>query len=346
MSVRLSDIAKLVNIDKGSVSRVLRSDVRANELRPETRHRILEAARKLGYRRDDMAAAMTLGKGNVSGFLVQYGYNEYTARILNGMLSEAGKFDHLIKLISVNPSTKMEEIADFCVRQRMTALTTYNSLSDSEGLRRMLLKHQILLVQIGSDRHFPEVNTFSLDHYAGGRLAFEHLYSLGHRRFVLFGYLESADWAELRNKGFCDAAREAGIKIPPRCKLLSMCPAYDDSQEELSQTNLKKLFVGRFRSTAVFAFNDMLGINMISRLQHLGLSIPGDVSVMGFGAAEAGLAVYPKLTTVNDPVEKMGVCAVRLILENKERKSDVESGLHQYFQPELMVRNSTAVPKS
>ncbi|OQA82389.1 MAG: Catabolite control protein A [Lentisphaerae bacterium ADurb.Bin242] len=349
MKVRLSDIAKLLNMDKGSISRILHGGKQAEKYAEETRRKVHAAALKMGYRRDDMAAAISTGRINASGFLGN-GNNEYCSKLLMALLDGSSEFGHLIKPMYFNALTQTSEIVDFCIRQRLVALTVFSFIANAEVLRKKLGEHGILLLIAGPRLAEQDANTLEIDNYGSGCKAFQYLYNLGHRSFAFLGgkvhsmpFPEAFEWSDMREKGFLKTAADAGIAILEK-NIIRTDLLYDEHVMK-KKGAVKRFFTSGKAPTAVFAVNDHLAMNIQMRLMEAGLKIPDDVSVLGCGNARFSFATYPRLSTISDPMDEIGACAIGLIRKHYEEGNVPGHGIHKRFDSHIMEFNSTGKPK-
>ncbi|OQA80365.1 MAG: HTH-type transcriptional regulator DegA [Lentisphaerae bacterium ADurb.Bin242] len=361
MTVRLKDIAEKLGMNPGSVSRILRGGAQAERFSSATREKVFTLSRKLGYQRDELAASIITGKTNTIGLFQSFQSGDYNYRLLNSLICEAGKYNYFIKTLNWDGWMSAEEIAKICVSQRLTALVAYGVAPLYPKLKRLLEKHGIMLILAGEclirGMKQEPIAVVSMDGYEGGRLAFDHLYGLGHRRFAMMGFLDGAygwfqkskiaeevdkymmEWQLKRRKGFRDAAHEAGI---PDKDVIDVVIEYSLTMD-YDETMLKKYFKGRNRISAIFVYpGDILAVNIISRLHRAGIRVPEDVSVMTYGGTRFAAMVYPTLSLVEDPLEEIGCRCIRIIMENRTSKTPDISNFSETVPGKLIVRNSTA----
>lgn len=352
MSVTLEDVAAKAGASITTVSFVLRGKTKQARISDRLSHRILIAARELGYRKDDYAAAMITGKANASGFLLFDNLNEFSSRILNGVLDAAGQYDHLIKIVNVPYSTSLDEIADICVRQRFTALITYNDIQLSTQLARRLSNCNIQTIALGAFGKNQEaglpatIPVIETDNYTGGRLAFEHFYSLGHRRFCVMTLRDKRKWAYDRFRGFCDAAADAGTPVLPKNILSFERMVTEVPEAELPPAFPGSYFQGKNGATALFTYSDYSALHMMMRLQKAGVRTPDDVSVIGYGDSFFSPYSYPDITTLRESFDEMGALCVKLIIEARDNHSVSGSEGGRMIPPKLVARGSTSAPRT
>lgn len=177
-----------------------------------------------------------------------------------------------------------------------------------------------------------------VDDELGGFLATEHLISLGHERII--GIFKTDDLQGInRMRGFMKAVRSSKIISTPEMVL-----SY--TTEEKYDVLLKRLevyFTSDLKPTGIVCYNDELAIKVLNSLRTLGISVPNDVSIVGFDDSYLAVATDVKLTTIKHPQTQMGLEAAKWIISAIEQKKTLPPS--QTFEPELIVRDSTYPPK-
>ena len=175
-----------------------------------------------------------------------------------------------------------------------------------------------------------------MDHRQAALLGLQHLKHLGHKQIAfLRGQPQSSD-SEVRWNSICEVAKELGIEIhPDRVVQLQGL----DSTPELGYPFGKALLARKVPFTALFAYNDISAIGAMRAFQEAGLRIPEDVSVIGFDDVVSASFCIPTLTTVRQPLKKMGHIAAKTLLERIEDRAEFKAEIA--VEPELVVRKST-----
>jgi LacI family transcriptional regulator len=181
------------------------------------------------------------------------------------------------------------------------------------------------------------VTNIVLDHRRAAWLALNHLVELGHKQIAFMkGSALSSD-CEDRWTAICEVAKEFGIAMPEE---LIVQLKGDDPTPQLGYPFAKELLARKRPFTALFAYNDISAIGSIRAFQEAGLRVPEDVSVVGFDDILLALHNNPSLTTVRQPLEKMGELAARTLLDRIEDREEWVPEIA--IEPEFVVRNSTA----
>lgn len=197
-------------------------------------------------------------------------------------------------------------------------------------------------VAVSGHTHVDGVTNIVLNHRRAAVLALEHLYGLGHRRIAFIkGQQFSSDTA-VRWQAICAAALKLRIKVDPKLtaqlegELPTPQPGYFATQQ---------LLANHAPFTAIFCFNDVSAIGAIRALRDAGFRVPHDVSVIGFDDIQAAAFQNPGLTTVRQPLRKMGALAAQCVLQRIQAAAK-GGGDRMVIEPELVVRNSTAPPRA
>ena len=171
------------------------------------------------------------------------------------------------------------------------------------------------------------------DNLRGAQLATGHLLSLGHRRIAMLTGRPDLESAQLRERGYREALRAAGVSVD---ESLIRLGAYD-SEVSLEQARL--LLTAPDPPTAVFAANDMSAIATIEVATELGLRVPADLSVVGFDNIPESALCAPPLTTVEQPIRKMGERSIELLLSLI--RGEKLQATHITLATNLVIRQST-----
>jgi len=194
-------------------------------------------------------------------------------------------------------------------------------------------------VAVAGHRRIKRVTNIVLDHHHAASLALQHLAGLGHEKIAFMkGSTLSVD-SEDRWNAVCEVSAKLGIYMRPE---LIVQLEGDDPTPNLGYPFATQLLARKQPFTALFAYNDISAIGSISAFHEAGLRVPEDVSVVGFDDIQSAAYVNPPLTTVRQPLQKMGEIAARTLLDQIEGR--VKYVPEIAIEPELVVRRSTAPP--
>lgn len=337
MRTTIKDVANKTGYSITTVSLVLND--RNARISEKAKQKILECARSLDYRPNRLAIGIVTKRSRVLGLIIPDNTNQFFSSLSKAIEGAARKAGYL--LIYGNTDNHagrdidyLQMYEDYHVDGIIYTKSSSDKTSDIEEVLRFLRQTSIPVVAL--DRPIADIGvmTVRLDHRAGGMIASRHLLERGHRRIgCLTGPLDLASSND-RLLGYQDALAEFGIPYDPALVV-----------EGTYQAGREKDAVDRFlsqKATAVFSFNDIMALGLYRELQERGMRIPEDLSVVGFDNIQEGEVIRPALTSVSQPVEKMGAAAVRVLLEQIEGAKDKpDSGGSLFeFQPKLVVRNS------
>jgi LacI family transcriptional regulator len=182
------------------------------------------------------------------------------------------------------------------------------------------------------------IPSVTADNLAGATAAVEHLLSLGHRRIGFIAGRSSLQAASSREEGYHRALAQAGVAIDPTLV------ARGDFQPETAVPLARALLESPDRPTAIFAASDGMALKVLDVARELGLSVPGDLSIVGFDNVPESALAQPALTTVDQSMYHLGYEAARLLTA---LVTGALEGPHQVLLPvRLVVRSSTAPPRS
>lgn len=307
--VTIKDIARLAGVSVTTVSRALND---APEIHGETRDRVLQICREQGYRTNLLARSLSSSRSNLLGLVTPDMANPFHAALtLNIELSSQAAGYQLMLCSSRPEDGRLDGLFDFLFSQRVDGILLSGAGDESYALARRF-QGDIPCVLLGA--YAPEesplrANTVSVDNYAGGRMAAEYLYSLGHRNVVYLGYRSGSTTHTLRRQGFLAAAAELGMAV-------ETVPSPFPASTIESGCSLARVFLSRpFTQTAVFAVSDAVALGFIQVADELGVAIPDRLSILGFDDIEYAALPNIRLTTLSQNTPRLAQAAVRLLLE-------------------------------
>ncbi len=324
------DVAKQAGVSHMTVSRVLNGHP---NIRDSTRERVLQAIDDMNYTRSSIARALATRRAMRIGVLVdsptQWGPNS-TLRAFESAARDAG---YAISAFSISDDEESQidtGVVDL-VTQGVDALCVIAPRASSlDLLHKQSTGLPTLVIKAEPDA---EMHTVAVDQRAGATAAVTHLIELGHRSIAhLAGPLDWFD-ARAREQGWRDALSAAALPIAP--------PVVGDWTSDCGYTFGKTYDFAE--TTAVFAANDQMALGLVHGLSERGIRVPEDVSVVGFDDLPDARHFLPPLTTVRQDFAALGALTLQLIIAAIEGEEWVE---HDRIEPLLVVRSSTAAPRS
>ena len=331
--VTLKSVANHLGLSPGTVSAVLNDSPSAQHIPEKTRRRIRAAARKLNYHPNYFARSLRNKRTYTIGVIAHDVGEGYSALVIAGIeryLRQKNYF--FVTGVHHHDADLFDRYAGLLLQRGVEGFITVDL-----NLRRSL---PLPTVAVSGHGQHEGVTNVVLDQQRAAVLALRHLAELGHTDIaVIRGNPASSD-AEGRWQAICSAGQYLGVTIPAE---LTVQIDLDDSSPQLGYPYTKELLRRKRRFTALFAYNDLAAIGAIRAIQEAGLRVPDDISVVGFDDIQGAAFHFPSLTTVRQPLHRMGEIAAETLLERIE-------GTGAYLQqiavePELVIRESTAKAK-
>jgi LacI family transcriptional regulator, galactose operon repressor len=331
----IRDIAGLAGVSVATVSRVMNG---RGDVAPGTRELVQRIVRENGYTTSRAARGLAAGRTGLIGATVPLVYPAYFSFILSGAAEALSERDMRLVLCP----TQHEHAREVTLLERMMHGTTDGGLlilpQESSDELESLLLHGYRFVVVDPLQPLNEsIPAVSCAHSAGADAAIKHLLGLGHRRIAAITGPRGWVATEERVRGYHAALAAAGILPEPA---LVQETNFEIEQGRRAARHLLDLHE---RPTAIFAFNDNVAIGVLQAARERGISVPDELSVVGFDDVEAAEIVTPALTTVRQPLAEMGRMAVSL-LERLIEGQRIEA-LHVELRTQLVVRQTTAPPK-
>lgn len=335
---RIADVAREAGVSKTAVSFAFNSPDR---LAPETALRIRDVAEQLGYTPHPVARMLTQRQTLTIGVLTPQALsvifsNPFFGAFSEGVALAAEESGYGLYFISPLRGS----LAGAMSRATVDGVVAIG-LSDDHPEVEQIRRAGVPIVLVDSTA-LPEHGSVEIDDVGGARAAAEHLIGLGHRDVLVIGVEPPAPSLAMdpdgvtsrRLRGYREAFAAIGVDIPDERVVVG--PASIDG----GIAALNRAWEDGARPTAVLAMSDAMAIGAMRALRDLRLSIPGDVSVVGFDDIDLAPHVDPPLTTVHQPIRRKGAEAVRLLLAVVQRR-DQANPEHRRLETRLIVRGST-----
>ncbi len=330
----IQDVARQSGVSVATVSRALRGKANVAE---ETRAKVVTVADRLGYQPHTAASWLASGKTMTVGVAAPYFDVWYTGRVLAGVervLSDAG-YD-----LTVYAAETAEQRDRFAARSASLQTRVDGMLlvdfSPEESQLARLLESRITLVAIGE--HVDSVNSLAIDNVTAAIESVRHLLALGHRRIGLLGtqdiHLIESPALTARQAGYSAALRDAGIDPDPALDI--DCELSVEGGAE----GFDRLLDLPGHPTAMFCLSDETAMGAMGRARALGVSVPNDVSIIGFDGHD--LSESFGLTTMCQPARRIGEEAAELLLASIAEPTTPVA--HHTVPVDLIVRESTGPP--
>jgi len=332
----LRSLSSYLRLSPATVSIVINDSPAAKAIPERTKKRILRAAQELNYRANFFARSLSLKRGYTIGVLVPELSEGYASAIMSGIEDELLKRGYFYFVASHRGRPDLiEEYPQMFTDRAVEGIILVNTP----------LKHPLSVpaVSISGHRRVKGVANVGVDNAKGAFLALEHIVKLGHREIAFFkGHPGSADTV-YRWKGVRDAAAQMGIRIRPELTLQLQQGATQPgpSLPEEGYENAQRLIATAGRFSALVAFNDISAIGAMRAFRDAGLRVPQDISVVGFDDIHGAAYLTPRLTTVRQPLRRMGEIAAEQLLTRIVNGSKAVAQ-QVSVEPELVIRESTS----
>jgi LacI family transcriptional regulator len=331
----LKELAKHLGLTKGTVSAVLNDSPYAKAIPQHTKDRIIAAAAELNYHPNFFARSLRKKRTFTVGVIAAEIGDAYGSVVISGieaLLSERKYF--FVTVVHHHDPQLLRLYSDILQTRGSEGFITIDTTVDQIP--------RLPTVVISGHRKMEGVTNITLDHIKAAQLVLGLLLELGHREIaVIKGQPLSAD-STARYQGIVAAAQELGIELRP--ELTTQLDGDDPSPQKGYETT-KELLSRKVPFTALFAYNDISAVGAIRAIKETGLRVPEDISVVGFDDIREAAYHLPSLTTVRQPLRKIGALAAETLIERIEGRDGHEAGI--LVEPELVIRESTApAPKS
>lgn len=325
----LKSVAEHVGLTPGTVSAVLNDSPAARAIPDHTKERILNAARELKYRPNFFARSLRKKRTYTVGVIAEELGDAYGSMVISGIEKYLRSKDYFFLTV--------------IHRHDAILLARYESLLLERGVEGIITVDTSLreappvpTVAVAGHRQLENVTNIVLDHDRCAYVALSFLKQLGHRKIAFMrGHPNSSDSAA-RWDAICKISRELNIELDHDLvvQITSL-----DSTTELGYPFGKELLSRKKEFTALLAYNDISAIGAMRAFDEAGLKVGRDVSVIGVDDIIEAAFSKPSLTTVRQPLEKMGQIAAETLIERIETEKQFPSDIA--IEPELVIRDST-----
>ncbi|SEA00171.1 LacI family DNA-binding transcriptional regulator [Alkalimonas amylolytica] len=323
------EVSKLAGVSLATVSRVMNKNT---PVRESTRKKVEAAMAELGYRPNSIAQSLASSRSNSIGILVSELHGPFYGAMISSIEAEfrtAGK--HVIIAAGHSEEATERDGIEFLLSRNCDALILHVEAVSDEYLVQLKAK-EIPFVLINRQVPAIEGHCISLNNKLGGYLATQVLLKQGHREL---GYISGPLWkadAQDRYRGHKLALQEAGIDWDER-RLFE-----GDFHESGGSDGIKYLLGQGLAFTGLICANDEMASGAMTEAREQGLSIPQQLSIIGFDNVMLSHYTYPKLTTIDYPIAAMGQMAARWVLKHIYQQQSLQ--LQLVFEPKVIERDS------
>jgi DNA-binding LacI/PurR family transcriptional regulator len=326
----IKDIARIARVSHSTVSRALQNSPLVNV---ETAEKIREIARQSGYRASAVARGLVTKRTLTIGLVVTTIADPFASEVVCGIEEAANDLGYSVFLADSNadPNREQQVVQSFAER-RVDGIVVTSSRVGALYLP-LLSEMRVPIVLVNNQHPGAFVHSVMIGNVAGSREAANHLIGLGHRRIAYlgdqFGYQSDTE----RFQGYREALDAAGLPFHPELVVRG------DGKPEEAKRAMEELLVLPEPPTAVFCYNDMTALGALRSIHMRGRRVPEDISVVGFDDLFLASYMQPALTTVRQPMRRMGLLAMESLFR---LMSGEDAEIRITVEPELIVRDSTA----
>uniref|UniRef100_A0A7C5U655 LacI family transcriptional regulator n=1 Tax=Fervidobacterium nodosum TaxID=2424 RepID=A0A7C5U655_9BACT len=328
--VTIRDIAKEAGVSINTVSRALNDKP---DINVETKRKILEIAKKMGYIKDATAISLRYGLTKVIGVILEDSSNPFFSEVLKGI--ELGAKEQGFTVVFMNTEkdyTLEEEAIKTMIGRRVDGIIISPTQEKSDDIK-FLIEKEIPFVVLGvhfEDIDVPEIYT---DDVKGSYLAVKHLIESGRKRILFLNGFLYKSVAKMRLEGYKKALEEFGLKYDDNL-VFELEEGYENAY-----SLMKEIIKKGVKFDSVFCFNDVFAIGVIGALKEVGINVPKDVAVVGYDDISFSKFLTPSLTTVRIDKISEGKEAFDMLYQLLRKK--IKKNIKKVLDVELVVRESS-----
>ncbi len=331
----IQDVAALAEVSVATVSRVINQN---SYVSLELATKVRDAMVVLNYHPSNLARSLRRQQTQTIGILVPELGHPFFSQLAQAMEQTLFKYKYYCLICSVEEDQAKEQAyISMFLRQRVDGVIAVPT-GGSEPDYNRLSKRDIPFVLVDRDLPDLKVNRVLCNNHQGAAKITRYLISLGHRSFAVVGESKYSQSMKERMAGVSHT-----LSMDPSCVLVPQKRSLDlTDQFELGYKSACVLLGQRERPTAIISLTDVIALGVIHAAVERGLRVPDDVSVTGFDDIQLAAYVSPSLTTVHQPLRKMGQTAAALLLAALNSEDAARQTVN--FDTELKIRQSTAGP--
>lgn len=336
--VFLKDIAKELNLSKTAVSLVLNNRGDEKKISKETQKRIIDYAKKINYRPNQMARGLSLGKSETIGLIVPNISDIFYAKIAGHVELKAKELGYNVVFSSSNENSETETELIYSMLNRQVDGLIIASTQKNEKDIIKLKEADFPFVLI--DRHYPEIETnyVIVDNFGGVKNMTEHLLSKGRKKIGFVTIKSQLDAMQQRRLGYELALVESGLGITNE-----MVKELDTFSYQAEMKDAIKDMITKSNDLDAIVFSThYLAASGLRELKLLDIKVPGEVAIISFDELGAFDLVDPPITTNNQPVDEIGNLAIEILMNDIE-KNNIKMENQRVLKTKLLIRKSCGI---
>ncbi|HEU5228185.1 MAG TPA: substrate-binding domain-containing protein, partial [Ktedonobacteraceae bacterium] len=307
----IREVAKRAGVSLGTVSNVLNHP---ELVAPETRQRVQQAIDEIGFVRNGSARQLRVGTSRHIGLVVLDVANPFFTEVARGVEDLANKAGYIVILCNSDDSLEKENHYLHVLEEQRTRGVLITPVQNDASYLQRLRRRGIAVVLLDRPSRIKDLCSVAVDDVRGGELAAAHLLDMGHERIgFVHGPLSIRQIAD-RRRGMMRAVKATGVD--PGSAVIDIATRAQSAREG-EECVERLLGVGR-KPTAVFCANDLLALGVMRGLIKRGISIPGDMALVGYDDVEFASVLATPLTSIRQPKYELGRAAVELLLDEAQ----------------------------
>ncbi|MBE1555540.1 LacI family DNA-binding transcriptional regulator [Sporosarcina limicola] len=330
MRTTIYDVAKEAKVSIATVSKVINNKGHISE---KTKRKVQEVIVALNYQPNMMASALMGKRTKTIGLLIPDIANPFFSELARSIEDRGHEFGYNLVMCSTDYIQEKEN--KYITLLKRKSVDGFIIASGFENLDKIeeLVKEDIPVAIVARDSPMFYVNTVALDDFMGGYLAASHLIELGHKNI---GVIARDVWSNReRLRGFKQALEENKLEFTPDFEFIK-----EINHIEAGKYMTRKYLDAPHPPTAIFACNDLLAAGVIQGGKEVGMSVPEDLSVIGFDNTILATIIEPPLTTISQPIQNMGKEVMDIMISMIT--GEVKEKRRLTLLPSLVERKSTS----
>lgn len=326
----INDVARLAGVSKKTVSRVIN---RSPLLNAQTREKVEAVIADLGYVPNPQARALALRRNFLIGLIHDNPNAQMVLGVQEGILSAIRdtEFALVVRPVNRRSPDMLDDVRAFLDQQRLFGVLLLPPISENDALAALCDELGVSYVRMGSVRLDEDVHMVASNDREAVAKAVGYLVGQGHRRIGFVAGPEGFRSAAERALGYRDALDSAGVAIDETIM------AKGNYTFETGIAAGEKLLAASPRPSAIFASNDEMAAGVLHAARSIGMSVPEDLSIIGFDDTAIAAHIWPPLTTVRWPIQAMARAAAIKLIDPVEARDQPS-----HFLSDLIERASVA----
>jgi len=325
------DVARLAGVSRSTVSRVMNGK---DDVRTEVRAKVLRVIDETGFRPSATARSLVSRRTGVLGLAISWRVSQlledpYFVRLIRGVSRASNAAGVTLSLFLFETEEEEEELYQRVVAPRLVDGLILVGVRTDGPLLDEVASSGLPMVSLGRVTHRDDVSWVDVENFEGSRRAVQHLVGLGHTRIAAVAAPQQTTAAIDRYDGFAEGMHEAGLDP----ELVE----FGDWSDEGGYAAMQKLL--HHQPTAVFVASDTMAMGALRAINESGLSVPGDLAVVGFDGLPASERSSPPLTTIFQPIPQVGETLIKILLD--QINTEAPEPIGKLMPTELIIRESS-----